>query len=302
MELRDRQAHVATGSATRSRTAVEIVVTPLLFALVGWWLDGRLGTGPVFAIVFGLFGARRRRRSAPTTGTRRTMATRRGREAVDAATPAVERDIALDIVKRGLLIAPGRRSSSPASSSGWDGAASAAIALAHRARQLPRRRDRRRLGREDLGRPRSAAPRSAATSSASRVILVALGAAARRVVDRLPGARLHARRRAPRAARSGRRRYVSCRWPRPGSRPARSRTLGRRMSSARASKSRPISHVTIWATGPLGLNKIGRHLHLRDGRDDRCLFLARHARRSTLVPSGICRTPPSRASTSSATR
>ena len=32
---------------------VEIVVTPLLFAPLGWWLDGRFGTGPLFAIVFG---------------------------------------------------------------------------------------------------------------------------------------------------------------------------------------------------------------------------------------------------------
>ena len=28
----------------------------LLFALFGWWLDGRFGTGPVLAIAFGLFG------------------------------------------------------------------------------------------------------------------------------------------------------------------------------------------------------------------------------------------------------
>ena len=36
--------------------AVGLVLTPLLLALFGWWLDGLLGTGPVLAIVFGLFG------------------------------------------------------------------------------------------------------------------------------------------------------------------------------------------------------------------------------------------------------
>lgn len=36
--------------------AVEMVVTPLLFALAGWWLDGRFGTGPVLALVLGGLG------------------------------------------------------------------------------------------------------------------------------------------------------------------------------------------------------------------------------------------------------
>ena len=36
--------------------AVEIVVSPLLFALFGYWLDGLFGTGPVLAIAFGLLG------------------------------------------------------------------------------------------------------------------------------------------------------------------------------------------------------------------------------------------------------
>ena len=34
--------------------AFEIVVTPLIFGLIGWWIDGRLGTRPALAIVFGL--------------------------------------------------------------------------------------------------------------------------------------------------------------------------------------------------------------------------------------------------------
>ncbi len=55
MELRDRQA-TWNGFGEAFSLAVEIVVTPLLFALLGWWLDGRFGTGPVLAIAFGLFG------------------------------------------------------------------------------------------------------------------------------------------------------------------------------------------------------------------------------------------------------
>ena len=70
MELRDRQA-TWNGFGEAFSLAVEIVVTPLLFALLGWWLDSLLGTGPVLAIAewrrrqsqrvvlaiaFGLFG------------------------------------------------------------------------------------------------------------------------------------------------------------------------------------------------------------------------------------------------------
>ena len=62
MELRDRQA-TYKGFGDALALGVEMVFTPLLFALVGWWLDGRLGTGPLFAILFGLFGARRRLRA-----------------------------------------------------------------------------------------------------------------------------------------------------------------------------------------------------------------------------------------------
>ena len=41
------------GSATPSRQASSSSSTPLLFALLGCWLDGRFGTGPCFAIVLG---------------------------------------------------------------------------------------------------------------------------------------------------------------------------------------------------------------------------------------------------------
>ena len=83
-----------------------------------------------------------------------------------AGSPLVERDVALDIVKHGLLVAPVVVLVAGLVS-GWDGAASAAIALgivlvnflaaAAIMTAAPRR----------AGRPRSAAPRSAATSSAS---------------------------------------------------------------------------------------------------------------------------------------
>jgi F0F1-type ATP synthase assembly protein I len=36
--------------------AVELVVTPLVFAALGWWLDGLAGTGPVLAIALGAAG------------------------------------------------------------------------------------------------------------------------------------------------------------------------------------------------------------------------------------------------------
>lgn len=36
--------------------ALEFVIIPLLFAFVGYFLDNRLGTGPLLAIALGLFG------------------------------------------------------------------------------------------------------------------------------------------------------------------------------------------------------------------------------------------------------
>ena len=55
MELRDRQA-TWEGFSNALSQAVEFVAAPLLFALLGWYLDGRFGTGPVLAIVLGLVG------------------------------------------------------------------------------------------------------------------------------------------------------------------------------------------------------------------------------------------------------
>ena len=55
MELRERQLQWQ-GFEKALAQSIEIVATPLLFALFGHWLDGRFGTGPVLAIVFGLIG------------------------------------------------------------------------------------------------------------------------------------------------------------------------------------------------------------------------------------------------------
>ena len=55
VELRDRQA-LNKGFADALALGVEMVATPLLFVLFGWFLDRLFGTGPVLAIVFGLFG------------------------------------------------------------------------------------------------------------------------------------------------------------------------------------------------------------------------------------------------------
>jgi F0F1-type ATP synthase assembly protein I len=55
VELRDRQA-TWQGFSDALALGVELVITPLLFALAGFGLDRWLGTGPVLAIVFGLVG------------------------------------------------------------------------------------------------------------------------------------------------------------------------------------------------------------------------------------------------------
>jgi hypothetical protein len=35
--------------------ALELVATTTIFALVGWWIDGRLGTRPFLTVVLGAF-------------------------------------------------------------------------------------------------------------------------------------------------------------------------------------------------------------------------------------------------------
>ena len=82
------------------------------------------------------------------------------------AQPAVEREIALDIVKHGLMVAPVVVLVA-GSIRGWDGAASAAIALGIVLVNFLARRGDHDAGPRRLVRPRSAAPRSAVTSFAS---------------------------------------------------------------------------------------------------------------------------------------
>ena len=55
MDLRDRQA-TYNGFGNVLATAVEIVMTPLVFAGLGWLIDRALGTGPLFALVLGMLG------------------------------------------------------------------------------------------------------------------------------------------------------------------------------------------------------------------------------------------------------
>jgi len=55
VELREREGQWL-GFERALAQSMEIVATPLLFALFGYWLDGRFGTGPVLAIAFGLLG------------------------------------------------------------------------------------------------------------------------------------------------------------------------------------------------------------------------------------------------------
>ena len=55
VELRERQA-TWQGFSDALAMAVELVATPLLFALLGYGLDRWFGTRPVLAIVLGLFG------------------------------------------------------------------------------------------------------------------------------------------------------------------------------------------------------------------------------------------------------
>jgi F0F1-type ATP synthase assembly protein I len=44
-----------TGFGDAMARGFEIVCTPFLFGLFGWWLDGKTGTRPLFALTFGIF-------------------------------------------------------------------------------------------------------------------------------------------------------------------------------------------------------------------------------------------------------
>ena len=56
MELRDLAGRqdLNNGFGDTLARAVEIVTTPFIFGLLGWWIDGRAGTRPLFALVLGI--------------------------------------------------------------------------------------------------------------------------------------------------------------------------------------------------------------------------------------------------------
>jgi hypothetical protein len=43
------------GFGDTTARAFEVVFTPFLFGLFGWWIDGRTHTRPLFALVLGIF-------------------------------------------------------------------------------------------------------------------------------------------------------------------------------------------------------------------------------------------------------
>lgn len=45
-----------TQMAHRSHGSFEMVLSPALLALAGWWIDGRLGTGPWLLVLFAVLG------------------------------------------------------------------------------------------------------------------------------------------------------------------------------------------------------------------------------------------------------
>jgi F0F1-type ATP synthase assembly protein I len=45
--------HLYNGFSNALATAVEMVLTPLVFFGAGWWLDGLIGTRPIIAVVLG---------------------------------------------------------------------------------------------------------------------------------------------------------------------------------------------------------------------------------------------------------
>lgn len=54
VDLRERR-HLYNGFGNAYTRAFEFVLTPLLFAAVGWGLDTWLGTGPLLVLLLGLF-------------------------------------------------------------------------------------------------------------------------------------------------------------------------------------------------------------------------------------------------------
>lgn len=53
MSDRDRR-EMRRGAGDAFSTSFELMATPLIFGLIGWWVDGRVGSFPVFTLVFAL--------------------------------------------------------------------------------------------------------------------------------------------------------------------------------------------------------------------------------------------------------
>ena len=54
MDLRDRR-ELNNGAGDALNRACELVITPMVLGLLGYLLDGRLGTRPLFTLAFFLF-------------------------------------------------------------------------------------------------------------------------------------------------------------------------------------------------------------------------------------------------------
>ena len=54
MDLRDRR-ELSNGFGNALSRAVELTVTPMIFGFLGWLLDARWNTRPLFTLVFFLF-------------------------------------------------------------------------------------------------------------------------------------------------------------------------------------------------------------------------------------------------------
>lgn len=55
MDLKRQTATWQRGLGDGFSLAVEFVAAPLIFALLGFWLDGQFGTSPLLAVALGAF-------------------------------------------------------------------------------------------------------------------------------------------------------------------------------------------------------------------------------------------------------
>jgi F0F1-type ATP synthase assembly protein I len=114
MATADKRDHtVSEGELTRqlnrSHGSFELVVSPLILGLIGWWIDGKAGTGPLFVILLAVMGvlgaivkiyyeyrANMANVAADSRAVREQKIARRRAEAAerDALNAALERDMA----------------------------------------------------------------------------------------------------------------------------------------------------------------------------------------------------------------